>query len=125
MTFEELGTEVRGHVPDDLQIPAGMFWLKMPLFAAPGSATTVELAAGSHGYLAWVPASVWTSGAGGKPLDLSPWIATRVIFESCRRAGTYLGGLLSSEPAMCLTLHIRQSSTNGVQNLKVGTDRQC
>jgi hypothetical protein len=77
-----------------------LYWLKVPVYvAAHARTTTVALKAGSRGYLAWVPARIWTGG-GGRPLDLAPWMANRVTFDDCPEERMYLGGMLSTDPGM-------------------------
>ena len=134
LTFEGVSgrdANVRGSRPSDvgLRVPDGppLYFRKMPVYMGPKAlATTVELPARSRGYLAWVPAAVWTGG-GGQPIDLAPWLASRVVFEGCPdQTAAYLGGLLSTDPGMCLTLRVYQSAaTTQRQEVHLGSTGQC
>ena len=46
-------------------------------------------------------------GAGGGKIDLTPWTASKLVLTGCPdRDSTYFGGLLSTDPHMCLTLSV-------------------
>lgn len=131
LTLEGAGGQVGGSPPADvgLRVPDGppLFFAKTPAYLKPGTpTTTVELPAGSSGYLAWIPAGIWT-GASGQPIDLTRWMASRIVFHSCRhQASTYLGGLLSTEPGICLTLRVSQPSAAGQpRTVYLGGSGQC
>jgi hypothetical protein len=133
LAFEApLNADVEGLMPEDvgLRVPAGvhLYWLKVPVYLAPDTPmTSVSLDAGSGGYLAWVPARIWT-GEGGRPLDLTPWMANRVTFNDCPDEGMYLGGVLSDDPGMCLELHIEQKSSGTpypYRNVRLGGHPRC
>lgn len=134
LTFEGVGgkgAKVRGFAAADvgLHVPDGppLYFLKAPVYVKPGAlATTVELPVGSSGYLAWVPAGIWTGG-GGQPIDLTRWMASRVVFPSCpHQAGTYLGGVLSTDRHICLTLRVYQPSAGGQRRqVHIGGTGQC
>jgi hypothetical protein len=120
-TVEGLTFEGDGHVgyrPADVgvHVPGkpDLYFAKLPANVRAGSsAVMVELPTGSNGYLAWVPARIWTGG-GGRTIDLTRWMASRVVFHGCPEdAGTFLGGVLSTEPHICLTLRVSQSSVKG------------
>lgn len=134
VTFEGAGVRgasVRGLDPAavGLRVPAGtpLYWRKVPVYLNPGGpATTVELRSEVYGHLAWLPARLWT-GAGSQPIDLAPWMASRVVFRGCpQEPSTYLGGVLSTHPAMCLTLRVHRSTT-GLPSREVsfGSSRDC
>lgn len=135
LTFEGVEAtgraSVQGLTPAEvgLRVPDGtrLYWIKVPVYMEPGDTSTiVELPAGTPGYLAWVPVSVW-SGGGGEPIDLGPWMASRVVLHSClHTAGTFLGGLLSTDPGMCLTLRVYQPSASAQRTeIHVGGTEQC
>ena len=131
LTFEApLNADVQGLMPEDvgLRVPDGahLYWLKVPVYVAANTPlTAVSLDAGSGGNLAWVPARIWTGG-GGRPLDLAPWMASRVTFNTCPDEGLYLGGMLSDDPGMCLTLHIEQKSTGApYRSIHLGSQASC
>lgn len=114
LTLEDVGAtagKLRGLVPADvgLHVPdaQALYFAKTPAYLRPGTpAISIELPAGSNGYLAWVPAGIWTQG-GVQPIDLAPWMASRIVFDGCRhQASTYLGGVLSTQPSICLTLRV-------------------
>lgn len=109
------------HVPDG----PPLFFAKTPVYMKAGTlATTVELAVDSTGYLAWVPACIWTSGGG---IDLTLWMASRIVFHGCPHGpSTYLGGLLSVGPGICLTLRVSQHSMSAQRRtLHLGTTVRC
>ena len=130
LTLEGVSGDVAGSRPADvgLQVPAGsqLYFAKIPAYLGPGTTgATIELAPDSEGYLAWVPASTWTGGGGA--IDLTPWMATTVILDGCPdQASTYLGGVLSPSPHMCLTLRVSQRSEAGQhQDIFVGARAEC
>jgi hypothetical protein len=100
-----------------------LYFAKAPAWLRAGAArTTIELSASSGGYLAWVPAQIWTSGRG---IDLRQWMTSKLVFDSCRdRDITYLGGLLSTDPHMCLTLHVTVAAGESRQ-IRVGSTAHC
>jgi hypothetical protein len=113
LTLEGAARELHGSPAADvgLRVPAGrtLYFAKAPAYLKAGtSPITVGLSAPSSGYLAWVPAAVWTGGH--VPVDLRPWATARLTFDGCPDGdATYLGGLLATDPHMCLTLTIRQA----------------
>lgn len=131
LTLEGIGGRLHGLTPADvgLRVPEGpaLFFTKAPAYLRPGTpATTIELAAGSSGYLAWVPASIWTGGGGG-PIDLTRWLTSRVVFDGCgQHPSTYLGGVLSTRPGICLTLRVTQPGSGGLERtVRVGSAGEC
>ncbi|MBO0812810.1 MAG: META domain-containing protein [Microlunatus sp.] len=131
LTLEGIGGKLRGLVPADvgLRVPDGpaLFFTKTPAYLSPGTAaTTIELAPGSGGYLAWVPASVWTRG-GGRPVDLTRWMASRIVLDGCgQHRSTYLGGVLSTRPGICLTLRVTQPALGRQgRRVRLGNAAEC
>lgn len=128
LIFEGLGGNVAGSAPADvgLGVPKGLplYFIKAPAWLKAGSAkTTIELSASSGGYLAWVPAPVWTGGGGG--IDLTPWMASKLVIDGCAdRDSTYFGGLLSTDPHICLTLHVSDAAGESRQ-IHVGLTSRC
>ncbi len=54
-----------------------------------------------------------------------PWLASKVIMDGCAdRDVTYLGGLLSTNPNICLTLHVADA-TGEAQDVGVGSTGNC
>lgn len=93
------------------------------LFAGTRSNIPPAISSASGGCLAWVPAGIWTSSTGG--VDLTPWLASKVIMDGCAdRDVTYLGGLLSTNPNICLTLHVADA-TGEAQDVGVGSAANC
>jgi hypothetical protein len=131
LTIEAAPKELMGLAPADvgLRVPAGppLYFAKAPLYLRSSlPETTIALTGASDGYLAWVPAHIWTGGSG--PIDLAPWMATSVVLEGGCPAdlSAYLGGLLSTDPHMCLTLLVSRTATN-VKSRKVqlGSPESC
>jgi len=128
ITLEGLSGSVRGSSADELgmRVPAGhkLYFFKAPAWLKAGAAaTTIELVSASGGYLAWVPARIWTSATGDT--DLTPWLASKVVFTGCAdRDVTYFGGLLSIDPNICLTLQISGASGEPRQ-IPVGSSALC
>jgi hypothetical protein len=108
-----------------LGVPKGqrLYFAKTPAWLEAGAArTTIELSASSRGYLAWVPAQIWTKGG---PIDLRRWMTSKLVFDSCPdRDITYLGGLLSTDPHMCLTLHVTVAAGES-RPVPVGSTAHC
>lgn len=130
LTFEGAAGDLAGSPPADvgLRVPHGppLFFVKAPAYLMAGTAAiTVELPARSVGYLAWVPAPIWTSGGGD--IDLTRWMASRVVFHGCSRsASTFLGGFLSPDPHICLTVRVSQPSVSEKrQTVHLGTTSRC
>ena len=128
LIFEGLAGDVEGSTPADvgLGVPPGhpLYFIKAPAWLKGGSAkTTIELPALSGGYLAWVPAPVWTGGGGG--IDLTPWMTSKLVIDACPdRDSTYFGGLLSTDPHICLTLHVSDAAGHS-QQIHVGSTSRC
>ena len=127
ITLEGLAGNVEGFTPADvgLNVPIQdtLYFIKAPAWLKAGAAATVELSSATGGYLAWVPAQIWTSGAGG--VDLTPWMASKLVFDGCPdRDVTYFGGLLSTDPNVCLKLHIADAAGESRQIL-VGSATHC
>lgn len=128
LIFEGLVGNVEGANPADvgLGVPHGqpLYFIKAPAWLKRGSAkTTIELSASSGGYLAWVPAPVWTGGGGR--IDLTPWMTRKLIIDGCPdRDSTYFGGLLSTDPHVCLTLHVSDVAGES-QQIHVGSTPSC
>lgn len=123
---------VEGVKPGDVGLQVSgdrtLYFFKAPAWlpAATG-ATTIELPPHSTGYLAWVPAQVWTGArdAGGGKIDLTPWTASKLVLRGCPdRDSTFFGGLLSTDPYMCLTLTVA-GPTGQPRQIKVGSIKQC
>lgn len=119
-----------GSAPADvgLRVPSGppLFFAKAPLYLKTGTpTTTIKLSADSERYLAWVPSRIWTSGSG--PIDLTPWMATAVVLDGCPgHPSTFLGGLLSTDRRMCLTLLVSQTGTRAnSRTVRLGPSNQC
>lgn len=130
LTIEAATNELTGLAPADvgLRVPDGppLYFAKAPLQLKSGTPkTTIKLTAASDGYLAWVPSRIWTGGSG--PIDLTAWMATAVVLEGCPvQPSTYLGGLLSTSPHMCLTLQVSQAETNGKSHMvQLGPPEHC
>lgn len=127
ITFEGLSGNVHGSSTADLGMsaPTGdtLYFFKSPAWLKAGAAATIELSPASGGYLAWVPARIWTSGASGP--DLTPWMASKLVFAGCPdRDVTYFGGLLSTDPHLCLNLHITDE-TGTTRQIPVGSTPDC
>ena len=128
LIFEGLVGNVEGSSPADvgLSVPTGhpLYFIKAPAWLKGGSAkTTIELSASSGGYLAWVPEGIWTGGGGG--IDLTPWMTSTLVLDGCpQRDSTYFGGLLSTDPQICLTLHVSDAAGESRQ-LHVGPTSRC
>lgn len=130
LTIEAAPKELMGLPPADvgLRVPAGppLYFAKAPLYLKSSlPETTIALTGASDGYLAWVPAHIWTGGSG--PIDLAPWMATSVVLEGCPAdPSAYLGGLLSTDPHMCLTLLISRTATNAKsRKVQLGSPESC
>jgi hypothetical protein len=53
-------------------------------------------------------------------------MASRVTFNTCPDEGLYLGGMLSDDPGMCLTLHIEQKLTGApYRSIHLGSQASC
>jgi hypothetical protein len=119
---------VEGSSPADvgLRVPKGrrLYFTKAPARLRAGTArTTIELLASSGGYLAWVPAQIWTSGDGGG-IDLTPWMTSELVFDGCpHRDSTYFGGLLSTDPHICLTLRVTVAAES--RQIHIGSNAHC
>lgn len=130
LTIEAAVNKLTGLPPADvgLRVPSGppLFFVKAPLYLRSGTPkTTIKLTAASDGYLAWVPSRIWTGGSG--PIDLTPWMATAVVLDGCpAQPSTYLGGLLSTNRRMCLTLQVSQAGTNAKSHtVRLGPSDHC
>jgi hypothetical protein len=127
LTAETSLRQVNGLVAADvgLRVPGRppLFFVKAPLYVSSRTpTTTIALARGSHGYLAWVPSRIWT---GGGPIDLVPWLATTLRLRGCaHRPSIYLGGLLSTDPRMCLSLRVFQAGIES-RTVRVGGAANC
>ncbi|MEP7021239.1 MAG: hypothetical protein ABI808_11340 [Pseudonocardiales bacterium] len=125
LTLEGASGDLRGAAPASvgLRAPAGprLYFVKSPAYLnATTAPITVELTASSKGYLAWVPARIWT-GSGGSPIDLRPWVTSRLTFDGCPdRDTSYLGGLLASNPHVCLTVHVRRAGAATSEATRLG-----
>jgi hypothetical protein len=96
-----------------LRLPAGLHWYfrKNPLGMPPGAADVTASLSGAGQALAWVPASVWTSG--GSP-DLGPWAASSITLHSCPdRAALFLGGILAADLDTCIQLTVHPAGHPG------------
>ena len=128
LIFEGLVGNVEGSSAADvgLGVPQGqpLYFIKVPAWLKGGSAkTTIELSASSGGYLAWVPAPVWTGGGG--EIDLTPWMTSELVIDGCPdRDSTYFGGLLSTNPHICLTLDVSDAAGDS-QQIHVGSTSRC
>ncbi len=127
VTIQGVFGNVHGTRTDEFKmgVPKGdtLYIVKAPTWLKAGATATIGLSAASDGYLAWVPAGIWTSSTGG--VDLTPWLASKVIMDGCAdRDVTYLGGLLSTNPNICLTLHVADA-TGEAQDVRVGSTANC
>jgi hypothetical protein len=128
ITLEGLAGNIVGSFPAEvgLSVPAGetLYFFKTPAWLKEGVAATIELSSASGGYLAWVPARIWTGGNRGR-VDLTPWLTSKLVFDGCPdRDSTYFGGLLSTDPNICLKLQIAVGSGKSRQ-ISVGSATQC
>lgn len=128
ITLEGLAANVEGSPLADvgLSVPTGdtLYFIKAPAWLKAGAAATIELSPASGGYLAWVPARIWTGGGAGGA-DLTHWMTSKLVFDGCPdRDSTYYGGLLSTDPNICLKLHIADASGKSRQIL-VGSATHC
>jgi hypothetical protein len=127
ITLEGLAGNVAGSPTTDLgvSVPTGdtLYFFKAPAWLEAGAAATIELQPTARGYLAWVPARIWTSGAGG--VDLTQWMASKLVLDGCPdRDVTYFGGLLSTDPHICLKLHVADA-TGKSRQISVGSATHC
>jgi len=128
LIFEGLVGDVEGLPPANagLRVPTGspLYFIKAPAWLKAGTAkTTIELAASSGGYLAWVPAAIWTGGGG--EINLTPWMTSTLVIDGCPdRDTTYFGGLLSTDPHICLTLRVSDAAGNS-RLIHVGPISRC
>jgi hypothetical protein len=109
-----------------LSVPAGdtLYFFKAPVWLKAGASATIELPTEARGYLAWVPARVWT-GRGAGDVDLAPWMASKLVLAGCPdRDVTYFGGVLSTDPHICLELHVADE-TGKSRQIPVGTAMNC
>jgi hypothetical protein len=126
LTIEGAANELRGTsaATVGLRVPGRrtLYFVKAPAYLKAGtSPVTVELRASSSGYLAWVPAAVWTSGQ--YPVDLRRWATSRLTFDGCPdREAAYLGGLLATDPHICLTVDTRQAGAPPSPLTRLGGD---
>ena len=129
VTLEGLAGNVVGAHPADigLTVPTEhpLYFVKAPAWLKAGAPiTTIELSSASGGYLAWVPARIWAAG-GSSGVDLTPWMASTLVFDGCPdRDTTYFGGLLSTNANICLTLQISDRSGTSEQ-IPVGSATHC
>lgn len=129
VTLEGLAGNVEGSPPVDvgLGVPSGqsLYFIKAPAWLrARAAKTTIELSASSGGYLAWVPARIWTGGGGGG-IDLTPWMTSKVVFDGCPDGDTtYFGGLLSTDPHICLSVQVAAVAGESRQ-IQVGSKAHC
>ena len=112
ITLEGLAGNVEGFTPADvgLNVPIQdtLYFIKAPAWLKAGAAATVEL-----------------SSATGGGVDLTPWMASKLVFDGCPdRDVTYFGGLLSTDPNVCLKLHIADAAGESRQIL-VGSATHC
>lgn len=128
LIFEGLIGDVKGAIPADvgLSVPGGhpLYFIKAPAWLKGGSPkTTIELSTSSGGYLAWVPEGLWTGGGGR--IDLTPWMTSKLVFDGCPQEDTtYFGGLLSTDPQICLTLHVSDAA-GASRQIHVGRTSHC
>lgn len=86
ITLEGIASNVEGSRPADvgLNVPTGdtLYFIKVPAWLKAGAATTtIELSPASGGYLAWVPARIWTGGVA--VVDLTPWMTSKLVLDGC------------------------------------------
>ncbi|MEA5117853.1 MAG: hypothetical protein VB036_09550 [Propionicimonas sp.] len=106
-----------------LSAERGGYFTKSPLYLDDGVAWAEVTVIEGDASLAWVPASVWTSG--GRWL-LDAYLAPRAHFESCDGSYTgFLGGLLTSAADECLTLGVSSSLRPEVQAVRVAIGRDA
>lgn len=129
VTLEGLAGNVEGSRPADvgLGVPSGqsLYFIKAPAWLrARAAKTTIELSASSGGYLAWVPARIWTNGGRGG-IDLTPWMTSKVVFDGCPDTHTtYFGGLLSTDPHICLSVQVAAVAGESRQ-IQIGSKAHC
>ena len=128
ITLEGIAGNVEGSRPADvgLNVPTGdtLYFIKAPAWLKAGAAATIELSPASGGYLAWVPARIWTGG-GGAVVDLTPWMASKLVLDGCPdRDVTYFGGLLSTDRNICLKLQVADAFGK-FRQIPVGSAAHC
>lgn len=128
ITLEGLTGNVAGSRTTDVgvRVPTGdtLYFFKAPVWLKAGAAATIELPAAARGYLAWVPAGIWT-GRGAGDVDLTPWMASKLVLAGCPdRDVTYFGGVLSTDSHICLKLHVADETGNSRQ-VSVGSAPHC
>lgn len=127
ITLEGGAGDTKGSLPAEVGVSVRtnqtLYFLKTPAYLKAGATATIELSPASGGYLAWVPARTWTSATGA--VKLAPWMTSKVVFDGCPdRDSTYFGGLLSTNPNMCLELPITEASGKS-QQIPVGSATHC
>lgn len=105
--IDNLGSAVAGDVRGRAAL-SGWNFRKTPVFVPAGTGPVrMQVPGEGSTALAWVPASAWNSGA-----DLNAWAATSVDLQGCPdRDVTYLGGLLATDPTICLHLQARSAGS--------------